>query len=63
MKSWWTTLPGLLTAVGTVITALTGAYLALTKAPDKIPNTPVVPDPCQTLPFDERPMSCLEEKK
>ena len=48
-KSWWSTLPGILTAVAALITAITGLYLAIGPKPD----------PCKTLPFDERPISCL----
>jgi hypothetical protein len=52
-KSWWSTLPGLLTALAAMITAITGLYLAIQ------PKS----DPCKTLPFDERPISCLGADK
>ena len=52
-KNWWTTLPGVLTALATLITAITGLYLALARKPD----------PCKDLPFDRRPVSCLGDER
>lgn len=59
-RSWWATLPGLLTALAAVITALTGAYVAFTKTTDAQDKPP---DPCKTLPFEQRPISCLDKEK
>jgi hypothetical protein len=52
--NWWLTLPGLLTALASLITALTGLYLAI--------KTNQTPDPCK-LPFDQRPLYCLDKDK
>lgn len=56
--SWWTTLPGVLTAAAALVTALTGFYAAVLRGS----NEPQRDDPCK-LPFEHRPMTCLEEKK
>jgi hypothetical protein len=73
-QSWWLTLPGILTALGTLITAITGLYLAVMSGKKSIdppiiaPAISVSPDPprpdiCRTLPVDQRPAQCLEETK
>ena len=49
-QNWWTTLPGVLTGLAALLTAITGFYLAF------VSNHP---DPCKTLPVDDRPISCL----
>lgn len=51
-KNWLLTLPGMLTALATLITALTGLYLAI--------KTNQNPDPCK-LPFDQQPITCLDK--
>jgi hypothetical protein len=56
--SWWTTLPGILTALAALITAITGFYVALSPHRDR-----PAPDPCTSLPVDERPISCLGSGK
>jgi hypothetical protein len=49
-QSWWTTLPGVLTALTGLIGAITALYLAI--MPSKV-------DPCKALPVDDRPAYCL----
>ena len=41
-RSFWTTVPGILTAVAALITALTGVYLALKPTDKKPKQTPVI---------------------
>ena len=72
-KSWIATIPGILTALATLIGAITALYIALathsrsgttnpprdgtTQAPDPPPKKT---DPCKDLPVDQRPISCLD---
>ena len=58
--SWWTTIPGLLTGIAALITALTGLYVVLSHSASAPPNKI---DPCKDVPFTERPLSCLKETK
>lgn len=51
-KSFWATIPGILTGVAAVISAITGLYLALyrdTKPPQGIPQPPAVVNSCEEL--------------
>ena len=59
-KSWWTTIPGLLTAFAALLTAATGFYVSVIRS---TVSSDLKPDQCKTLPVDDRPISCLEEKK
>ena len=51
-KNWWVTLPGLITALATLIGAITTLYLAISPHDTK-------PDPCKS---SDPPFYCFEEK-
>jgi hypothetical protein len=69
-QSWWTTLPGVLTALATLIGAITGLYLAI-KPPQPNVDRKVQPpisasssarpksDLCDPANGDNRPVSCF----
>jgi hypothetical protein len=72
-KKWWMTLPGILTALAALLSAATGLFVAVQQTPRTAvhseirqdPSKTAVPsskDPCIDLPFEERPISCLERK-
>ena len=61
-KTWWLSLPGLLTAIAALLTALTGLFVAIQQAPKTAVHDVNRQDPCVDLPFEERPVSCLERK-
>jgi len=91
LGSWWATLPGILTALATLLGAIASFYIAVAthgkpETPGQRDNTtqtqdaptskqaeqvqgPSVTqpqqqdDPCKTLPFDDRPISCLGDDK
>lgn len=42
-KSFWATVPGILTGIGTVIAAITGLYIALHPPPNVVPSSPGAP--------------------
>ncbi|MNJ69832.1 hypothetical protein D3C77_662260 [compost metagenome] len=75
-KSWWETLPAILTGLATLIGALAGLYTVLhnqdgtdsppaTEArvaqPQGSPSPDTVQPPCG-VPFAERPISCLGDE-
>lgn len=47
-KSFWTTVPGILTGIGTVIGALTGLFIALHPTPTVAPSSGSAPPPITT---------------
>jgi hypothetical protein len=72
-KKWWMTLPGFLTALAALLSAGTGMFVAVHQTPRtpvhseslQDPSKAEAPsrkDPCVDLPFEERPVSCLERK-
>lgn len=60
-RSWWTTVPGILTALAGLITACTGLYVAVSKQPTQTTQAIQSEDPCKTTPVDQRPISCLDK--
>lgn len=58
-KSWWSTLPGIVSAIAALLTAATGFYVSVIRAPVSPPQE----DPCKALPVDQRPITCLEEQQ
>lgn len=48
-KSFWTTLPGILTGIATIISAVTGLYIAIQKSPESTKTETPVSETTQTL--------------
>jgi len=58
-SGFWSTLPGILTGMAALITAVTGAYFAFNQAPSKPPQSPV--DTSMAAPVEVRPTDVAAE--